>query len=120
MRQRLAGTAGGSGVRGHLDADALDRGRGNRKTSGLLVGSEGVRKPALLGIHGRERAHGLHAARASPDSTRLVARALQELQGPLTVAESVVVDADAVQRLSLIAPPLALLREGERQVEQSQ
>src|SRR4029077_4719343 len=38
----------------------------------------------------------------------------------VTVAEGVVVDADAVERLALVAPPLPLLREGERLVEQTQ
>ena len=99
---------------------SLDRGRGDRKTQSLLIGSQGIGQSALLGIHGGERAHGLHTAPRITGLHALFARALQELQGPLTVAERVVVDADAVERLAFVASPLPLLREGERQVEQSQ
>ncbi len=110
----------GGGVHRQLDRDALDRRRRDRKGERLPIGGNSVVHPPLFRIDCRERPQSGHAATAVQGHGANRERALQEFACALPVPQRVIVHANSVQAIRLIARGLNLLRESKRAVIESQ
>src|SRR4029077_14239904 len=74
----------------------------------------------LLGVDGRERPQSGHASTAIERHRANRERALEELARALPVAQRVIVHANSVEAIRLIAWRLNLLREGKRAIIKTQ
>ena len=97
---------------GLLNPDARDCRGGNRQAERFGIGREGLLDPPLFGIDGRERAQTRHAPAAIQGHRANRERTFEELTGALPIAERVVVHANSVEAVRLIARGVNFFREG--------